>query len=527
MVLRNIEITDSYWESLEITKKDIEFIYTTLLEEETPLPSKKLAEALIIERLRLEYEALKERQRQNGEIYLPKLEFSVGDKVQFPALNWVSGSVVDVRAGKNPEYPQLKVMTVDLENGQQRQFAANLEDHQLNQISSALQESTDDDYETIFETFGEEITTKLEEKLEENKDLVRIGENWFPKSLLIEFNIGHLNLAEAVLDMNDGGPLAVDTLLEQIDIQSDDPEELVRFSLNYALQQDPRFDDVGASGKVEWFLNRLEPEYVREKPLQLQYEPIDYDRATLSSDMIKVEQRIDDELIDPIPGYPQRTPSKEVSIVLIYPHWRVGSIPLTPSTRPFFPTALESPRVKVTLIDAKGENISAWVVRPFNYVYGLRDWYEELELIPGSIIKIKQGKKPGEILIEAEKKRSNREWIRTLLIGADGGIVYAMLKQTITADFNERMVISVPSTDALDELWEARSKNPRPIKTVVIDTMRELGKLNPQGNVHAVELYAAVNCIYRCPPGLVFNILATSPEFTAVGDLYYHLSENF
>ena len=42
MVLTKIRITNSYWESLEISKKDIEFIYSTLLEEETPLPSKKI-----------------------------------------------------------------------------------------------------------------------------------------------------------------------------------------------------------------------------------------------------------------------------------------------------------------------------------------------------------------------------------------------------------------------------------------------------------------------------------------------------
>jgi hypothetical protein len=526
MVFVDIKITDSYWETLEVNKEDIEFIYAYLLEKETPLPSKKLSEALIVERLQKESEALKEKQRQNGEIYLPKLEFSIGDKIQFPALNWVSGNVGDIRTGNNPEYPQLKVMTVDLENGQQRQFASNLEEHSLNKDASITKDTVTDDLGAILENFGDEITHKLEKKLDENKDLVRIGEDWFPKSLLIDFNVGHLNLAEAVLDMNEGGPLPVDTLLEQIDIQSDDPEELVRFSLNYALQQDPRFDDVGASGNVEWFLNRLEPENVREKPLQLKYEPLAYDRSLLTEDMLKVEQRLDDELVEPVAAYLQKIPKKEVSLVLTYPHWRVGSIPLTPFTRPFFPTALESPRVKVTLIDAQGEQISAWVVRPFNYVYGLRKWYEELELIPGSIIKIKQGKKPGEVFIEAEKRRSNREYIRTLLIGADGGVVFAMLKQTITADFNERMVIALPSTAVLDELWEKRSNNPWAIKDVVINTMKELGKLNPQGNVHAVELYAAVNCIRRCPPGVIFSMLTTDPVFTAVGDLYFHLSEN-
>ncbi len=115
--------------------------------------------------------------------------------------------------------------------------------------------------------------------------------------------------------------------------------------------------------------------------------------------------------------------------------------------------------------------------------------------------------------------------MRTLLIGTDGGIVFAMLKQTITANFNERMAIAIPATDVLDELWKKRSTNQKPMKKVMLETMQELAKLNPQGQVHAVELYAAMNCIYRCPPGAVFSLLASSPEFTPVGDLYYRLSD--
>ena len=526
MAFVEIELSESYWQSLEINQKDIEFLYSFLLEKETPLPSGKLAEALIEERIRAEKEELEQRQQENGEIYLPKLDYTVGEKIQFPAMNWVSGEVSDVRDGVNPEFPEMKVITVDLENGKTRQFAANLEDHVLNEATVSAEDNTDEDKALIFEKFGDEITGKLEDKLDENKDLVRMGADWFPKSLLIEFNVGHLNLAEAVLDMYQGGPLAVDALLDQIDVETDDPAELVEFSLNYALQEDPRFDEVGPSGKLQWFLNRLEPEYVREKPIELRYEPVDYDRSVLSDDMLRIEQQIDDELVEPLAGYERRGAQKEISIALNYPHWRIGSLPLTPYIRPFFPTALESPRVKFTMIDAKGQEISAWVVRPYRYIYGLRDWYEELELMPGSIIKIKHGKQPGEVLIQAEKKRSNREWIRTLLIGADGGVVFAMLKQTITADFNERMAIAVPAVDVLDELWKKRANNPRPIKQDIINTMKELAKLNPQGHVHSVELYAALNCIRRCPPGVVFAVLASNPEFTAVGDLYFRLSEN-
>ncbi len=525
MVFVEIELSESYWQSIEINQEDIEYLYAFLLEEETPLPPNELAKALIKRRILSEKEQLKDKQKKNGEIYLPKLEFNVGDKIQFPAMNWINGIVTDIREGNNPEQPTMKVMTVELEDGNSRQFAANLEDHKLNQMTTPLDDTQGNDEQEIITNFGEEITKKLEEALEENKDLVRIGADWFPKSLLIEFNIGHLNLAEAVLDMHAGGPLAVEALLDQLDIDTDDPQELVRFSLNYALQEDPRFDEVGPKGIVKWFLNRLEPEYVREKPIELHFTPVEYDHSVLSEDMLKANQNIDDELEEIKPDFLHHKEEKEISIALNYSHWRIGTLPLTTHTRPFFPTALETSRVKFTLIDAKGEEISAWVVRPHSYVYGLRDWYEERELMPGSLINIKHGKNPGEVFIQPEKKRSNREWIKTLLIGADGGIVFAMLKQTISADFNERMAIAIPSTEVLDELWKKRGKNPLPLKNVMMSTMKELAKLNPQGHVHGVELYAALNCTRRCPPGLLFSMLVTNPEFTPVGDLYFRLSD--
>lgn len=524
MVFADFEIGQSYWQSLEITPEDIDFLYTYLIDKETPLPSSQLAEALIKERIRSEKEQLERRQEENGTIYMPNMVYEVGEKVQFPALNWISGTVTDIRAGNNPEHTDLQVVSVALENGNTKQFAANLNDHILNDTTINPEEDEVEDEQAIIDQFRTDIIEKLEGKLDDNKDLVRIGADWFTKSLLIEFNIGHLNLAEAVLDMHNGGPLPVSTLLEQIEVDSDDPDELVEFSFNYALQEDPRFDEVGPSGVLQWFLNRLEPKYVREKPVELTFEPIEYDRTILTEDMIKSEQRIDDEYVEPQLLEKKKVSQKEVSVVLNYPHWRIGSIPLTAKTQPIFPTAIDTPRVKFKLIDAKGQELSAWVVRPFNYVYGLRDWYEEMELMPGSIIKFKPGKEPGEVLIVPEKKRSNREWIRTLLIGADGGIVFAMLKQTITADFNERMAIAIPSTEVLDELWQQRANNPRPLKTDVINIMKELAKLNPQGHVHSVELYAGLNCVHRCPPGVLYSILASSPEFIAVGDLYYRLS---
>jgi len=112
----------------------------------------------------------------------------------------------------------------------------------------------------------------------------------------------------------------VDALIEQIEVKTDDPTELVEFSLNYALQEDPRFDEVGPSGVIQWFLNRLEPEYVRERPLELTYQPAEYDRSLFSKDMIRAEQQISDELVEPDAQYVHKTSSNETLVVLMK-HW--------------------------------------------------------------------------------------------------------------------------------------------------------------------------------------------------------------
>jgi hypothetical protein len=55
--------------------------------------------------------------------------------------------------------------------------------------------------------------------------------------------------------------------------------------------------------------------------------------------------------------------------------------------------------------------------------------------------------------------------------------------------------------------------------------MREVTKLNPQGHVHAQELYAAVNLVRRVPPAPLLALLASRPAFVHVGDLHFRLDE--
>jgi hypothetical protein len=416
------------------------------------------------------------------------------------------------------------VIEVTLENGSSHNFAAGIVDHLLNQPIEVNITDPRLNPRYVLNKHNADLITCLETSLVNDSDLVRIAGRWFPSALLVDVNIGHLNLAEAVLDMAGGGPLNTRALLEQIDLPTDVNSKLVEFSLNYYLQDDVRFDEVGPAGGVLWFLHRLEPEAVQSPPIYLQYSGAPYDRSNLTGPMIALENQIDDELSE---LQDNAANTNEISISLTYPHWRSGTLPLTQRTQSLFPTAIESPRIQFTLVDADSkERISAWVVRPEHYIYGLRDWFISQGLIPGSLVHIHLGKNPGEVLIQAEKRRSNREWIRTVLVGADGGVVFAMLKQVVNAAFDERLAIAVPDVTGLDALWEQSAKQKASLDYIVLNIMRELAKLNLQGHVHAEELYSAVNVIRRCPPGIVFNILATQPKYNHVGDLYYRLDEN-
>ena len=376
----------------------------------------------------------------------------------------------------------------------------------------------------VMKNHGEKLADLLQTALEANPDLVRIAGRWLPRALLVDVNVGHLNLAEAVLDMAGGGPLATRALVEQIEMPTDVNPKLVEFSLNLALQEDDRFDEVGPAGEVVWFLKRLEPETIQNPPVFLRYSPIPYDPGALTPEMHSLEQTLNDELS---PAENKGTGAGDVPVSLLYPHWRAGTLPLSDRVSRLFPTAYEAPRIQVTLVDGdSGNRFHGWVVRPHRFVFGLREWYEALGLLPGSLVHIQRGKKAGEVIVKIEKRRAAREWIRTVLIGADGGIVYAMLKQMVNATFDERMAIAISDVGALDRIWEQSAKQRGSYETVIANTMRELAKLTPQGHVHAQELYAAVNVVRRTPPGPLFSLLVTSPLFAHVGDLYYRLDKS-
>jgi len=523
MVMVNFSIGEEYWENFQLQDADIEFLYNYLLELETPLTPQELITALVKERILREKRSIEQQRSSGGDLYQPKGTYAVDQNLVFPALNWRQGKVVAVRQGQNPDLGDFQVIQVAFKDGDQREFASNLESHILNAPPKIQEDNVSLDPTSVLETHFDELVERLEEDLETHPDFVRIAGRWFPRALLVDVNAGHLNLAEAVLDMAGGGPLPTTALIEQIELSSDVNPKLIEFSLDRALQEDPRFDEVGPAGDILWYLKRLEPPEVLEPPQFLRYPGMDYDRSLLTPEMLDLERELDDEL-SPLASV---NTEDEVEVRLTFPHWRSGSLPLSSRLRHLFPTAYEAPLIRFMLVDGDtGDQFPGWVVRQKRYVYGLKEWFEERGLIPGSIVHVRRGKRAGEVEITTDNRRSSREWIRTVLVGSDGGIVFAMLKQIVTATFDERMAIAIPDEKAVDQVWEQMRKEHPPFERVVVNAVRELAKLNPQSHVHASELYAAVNVVRRCPPGPLLSLLASRPWFVHVGDLHFRLNDS-
>jgi len=512
-------LSAEYWQTLHVNSKDIEFLQTYLFEHESPLTPRELVAVLVAERIRAERE-LAALNRVNTKIYLPKEKYSVGDSLAFPALR-ASGNVAAVRPGANPELGAFDVLTVAMQDGAQKMFAAGLEEHALNNPPAEDESASGLDPEAVAREFGDDLETKLDSAFAADEGLARIAGSWFPRALLLDVNAGHLNLAEAVLDMAAGEPLPTDALMKDIEMPNGVNPKLAEFSLNYKLQEDPRFDEVGPAGQVLWCLERLEPEGVRTVPVPLQYIKIPHDRALLTDQMLNLEAQVDDEL-----GEASIPPVDEVTISLLYPHWRAGTLPISARAIRLFPTAYESDRVRFTLADVKtGKKIPAWVVRKHGYIYGLADWYKSHDMMPGGLIRVKRGSQPGEVRIEALTHRSVRDWVRTVIVGADGGLVFALLKQQIAVELNDRMAIAVPDPSAVDSARDLAAKNRQPFDELTRDFMRKLTALSPQGHVHVQELYAALNILRRVPPAPLMALLASRPEYAHVGDLHFRLDE--
>ena len=516
--------TAHYWQKqFAPSTHDVEAIYNQILELGQPLHLDNIALALI--KRHCDAEELEARSElQDGKLYQPNESYAINDLVIFPAIDFAAGKVVATRRGQHPEYGDFSVIEVKFGQAQAtREFAANFShnhllntgDHSLANLQGLLSP------EELYQTYKASIVSKVRAALNANNDFVAFHDRYFLADLLTDFHEGWFNIADAAIDINQG-PLSVDSLIEQMRLVEEGEEitGVIRFSVNYNLANDERFDDVGPTGHVLWYLERIEPPEAHHPPLRLQSKFSTYDSSLLDDDLYALLAEIDDELT-PAEDFGEVDPDiREFTITLNYPHQRVGTLPLTPKTLPFFPISYYNP-VLFEFIDGRtGNTFPGWSVLEHNYVFGLDEWYKKNKLPVGAYMNIKRTDNPMQVIVDFEATRTQRDWIR-MATATKNRLTFQMNPAAYGCKYDELMVIAESNTSQLDALWVNAEDRNISIYDILCQIFPELSKLNPQSTVHAKTLYSGLNVIRRAGPGVVFQELATRDCFIPMNHGYW------
>ena len=515
--------TASYWqEQVAVSRQDLDYLYDRILDAAKPIPTAVLAELLIDRHCRREEEMI-QAELSKGPAYQPQDHYEVGAQLIFPALDYVLGTVVGTRPGRNPEYGDFTAIQVRF--GDQagfQEFASGLQgEHRLNRKEGGGEPLVDGAVipsGELYELYGAFVQRKLVEALKVQDGFICYKDQWFLRDMLAKVHMGHLNIVEALIDVK-GAPLATADLLPELGLPAEIPSDIQILSLNCALEDDERFDNVGDSGRDVWYLRRLTPEPVTHPPARLVIKPVSYGRQEIDQELLLIEREIDDEGSGEEVMGPSR-PIYKTSITLIYPHWRIGTLPLTVRTRGLFPQATTH-HTPVVLIDGQsGDKMQGWVVHKEQYVYGLKEWYNRYELPAGALVKLERTRDPRIITIDFEARRLKRLWLKVASV-QEGRLVFQMSKLPVSCEYDEQMAIGEEDPAAVDSLRARMEARDESLFQLMVQIMPELIKLSPQGAVHAKAIYSGVNIVRRISPGPIFALLSVKPCFIPMGGGYW------
>jgi hypothetical protein len=511
--------TAEYWlEEFVINKEDVLYLYEWLVEESEPRTIHELSLKVIERRCLREEEALLKR-GDSGAIYQPQDEYKVGQRLVFPAFDYVAAEVLAVRDGNNPRYGPFRVIKVQLENeSSPREFAAALTaEHALTGSPALLQDSdTLLATQQLYELYGATVREHLQEALAENEDFVHFGDSWYLRGLVPEVTAFHLNIAEAMI-YERAQPLTIAQLLQEVDFPPEIKPAVQVYALSHALSQDSRFTEVSVDDEPAWFLKALVPDEVREMPVHLAVAHATHGREWLNRELRDFALELADEAdaLDGMRGTPSPTPA-QAELFLTYPHRREGTLPLNASALALV-SERPSERFMITFVDRRHkEEMQGWMMPSAGYAWGLGEWYARHNLPIGAVIELAKDNEPFTFVVGFEEGRAKTDWIRQARI-TDGRVTFSMQRKSYTCAYDKHLLIDEGSVSALDALWtpveEAQS-----LFGHLIELFPELAKLSGLGQVHAKTLYSAVNLTRRCGAVPIFAELTRQACFDPVGD---------
>lgn len=174
-----------------------------------------------------------------------------------------------------------------------------------------------------------------------------------------------------------------------------------------ALGLDARFMRVGGQ---TWALPDMMPKHTDTVPAELMPAPI-----AVGED--EVDAELDDEGLEPVlvgwvhdPRYedfgeereieitPEQQPTDELRYVLLYDHWKAGTLKVRVADRRFYPS--ESDLICAAFVDKEtGKSYPVWLSYTTSLLYEFDAWYADRKLMPGAVFSVTHGSGPDEFII--------------------------------------------------------------------------------------------------------------------------------
>ena len=300
-----------------------------------------------------------------------------------------------------------------------REFAADLATpHRLSEADSASLLNNDSllSVEEIYSLYQDEIDESLLFALEEgdrSEEFVEVDGKWLLADMLAEVHIGHLNIAEAMIEMQ------ARTVTHEIIFSPKSNwtptchRPCSASAWTTAWSPTIALTSVEVNGETRWFLTRMEPpEVIVHAPDATTRRSPQYNRSILSVELLQIEWELDDEWGESTLSSELPSVVPSTTLNLTYPHRRVGSLPLNGRTRSFFPVDTDA-KSMITFVDGRwGNRHIGWVVPRGRYVAGLAEWMEEHAIPVGAYITLERTETEGEILVDFRTRRPKREWAR-------------------------------------------------------------------------------------------------------------------
>ncbi len=514
--------TEAYWRrDFRLRPEDLEAVYDYMLEDGQPCSLDELACRVMERHARREAEA---RRPAEAQLYRPAERYSEGQQLIFPNLDYATGTVAAVRPGQNPRYGEFEVITVAFDGGKgTRDFASGFRlPHPLNELNQEVAEGEEGELspQELCARYGEPVREALRRALPENPEFVPYDNQWFLRGLLPEVHVGHLNLAEAVIDVA-GHPLSSAEILQQVELGGESKPQARVFALNLALGQDGRFDNVGTVTNPRWYLFNLEPPAVASKPERLQPDFVAKGGELVHRESLELAQEIGDELDElkaQVAAPAASLETGKAAFVLNYPHRQSGTFPLTRDVLALFPSD-EYARIPVHFEDGRtAERWMGWVLPQEGYGWGLGEWYRRDDVPAGATVELLLTRDPYSFVVRCDLRSRRAEWVRVPKVENDR-LTFEISKRAYTCRYDRNLLIGEPGDVArLDRLREHYRAQSVSLFQAILIVYPELAKLGSQGFVQAKALYAALNVPWRLGVIPMVAELARHACFDPVGD---------